>query len=113
MAEKCTHPAGPSSGQSTVLQQPLYKPVGGSGKNREPTLSLKVVQATMQQSPGGKPEFTRLSQAFIDITDSTANVPFITSVIRSKWGSEYVLVTADGLQIEDSSGTQGKRLLYT
>jgi len=105
--------AGPSSGQSTVLQQPLYKPVGGSGKNREPTLSLKVVQATMQQSPGGKPEFTRLSQAFIDITDSTANVPFITSVIRSKWGSEYVLVTADGLQIEDSSGTQGKRLLYT
>ena len=78
--------AGPSSGQSTIPQQPLYKPVGGSGKNRDPTLSLKVVQATMQQTPGGKPEFTRLSQAFIDITESTANVLFITSVIRAKWG---------------------------
>ena len=105
--------AGPSSGQSTVPQQPLYKPVGGSGKNRDPTLSLKVVQATMQQTPGGKPEFTRLSQAFIDITESTANVPFITSVIQAKWGGEYVLVTADRLQIEESSGTQGKRLLHT
>jgi len=43
--------------------------------------------ATMQQTLGRKPQFTQLSQAFIDITDSTANVPYITSVIQSKWGS--------------------------
>ena len=69
----------------------------------------------MQWTTGGKPEVTRLSQAFIDITESTANVPFITSaMIQAKWGgSEYVLVTADGLQIKESSGTQGKRLLHT
>ena len=99
--------AGPSSGQSTVPQQPLHKPVGGSGKNRDATLSLEVVQATMQQTPGDKPEFTWLSQAFIDYTESTANVPLITSAIRAKWGGQ------DGLQIEESFGTEGKRLLHT
>ena len=32
---------------------------------------------------------------------------YITSVVQRRCGSDYVLVTADGLVIEDSSGTQG------
>ena len=55
----------------------------------------------------GKPEFTLQTQPFVDVTESTANVIYITSAIQSKWGSQYVLVTSDGLQIEDGSGTQG------
>lgn len=61
----------------------------------------------MKRQPNGKFEFTSTSQAFIDVTDSTANVHYITNVVQKRWGTDFQLVTADGLQLEDSSGTQG------
>ena len=51
--------------------------------------------------------FDKVGQAFIDVTESTANVLYITSVVQRKWGKGYKLVTGDGLTIDDSSGTQG------
>ena len=71
-------------------------------------MNVKVVQAHVSKSATGKLEFHRLGQAFIDVNESTANVFHITDVIQNKWGDDYVLVTGDGLQVEDSSGTQGK-----
>ena len=53
-------------------------------------------------------EFKPVHQEFVEVTESTANVRYLTHVIKEKWGSEYILVTADGIRIEDSSGTQGK-----
>ena len=41
------------------------------------------------------------------MTEGTANIHYITSVVQQKFGSEYTVVTGDGLRIEDSSGTQG------
>ena len=61
----------------------------------------------MKTSIGGKAEFTPQTQTFVDVTESTANVIYITTAVQRKWGSQYVLVTSDGLQIEDGSGTQG------
>lgn len=81
-----------------------YRPVF-SGKKL--SVNVKVVQAHVTKSSTGKLEFHRLGQAFIDVNESTANVFHITEAIQNKWGEEYVLVTADGLQVEDSSGTQG------
>ena len=34
---------------------------------------------------------------------------YIRNAVQKRWGEEYTLVTADGLEIEDSSGTQGRR----
>ena len=70
-------------------------------------MNVKVVQAHVSKSATGKLEFHRLGQAFIDVNESTANVFHITDVIQNKC-DDYVLVTGDGLQVEDSSGTQGK-----
>ena len=56
---------------------------------------------------GGKAEVTPQTQTFVDVTESTAHVNYIASAVQRKWGSQYVLVTSDGLQIEDGSGTQG------
>lgn len=61
----------------------------------------------MKRQANGKFEFTSTGQAFIDVTDSTANVHYITNVVQKRWGADFQLVTADGLQLEDSSGTQG------
>ena len=65
------------------------------------------MQAILKWLPNGKPEFNNLSQLFVDITEATANVKYILSVVQKKWGSEYSIVTADGLHLEDCSGTQG------
>lgn len=47
---------------------------------------------------------------FTQLCEVTTNMPYILSVVREKWGPDYVLVTADGLQIEDSDGTRGTLL---
>ena len=84
-----------------------YRPLVPVFKKGPSTINVKVIQATMKHLPNGKVEFSSIGQTFIDVTDSTANVHYITDVVQKKWGSEYVLVTADGLKLEDSSGTQG------
>ena len=50
-------------------------------------------------------EFMAQNQTFVDVTEATANLHYVSSAIQRKWGPEYVLVTSDGL---DSSGTQGR-----
>ena len=95
---------GPSSigfGGACMTSRPV-----SAISRRVQTVNVKVVKATMKTG-GGKAEFTPQTQTFVDVTESTANVNYITSAVQRKWGSQYVLVTSDGLQIEDGSGTQG------
>lgn len=83
------------------------RPIFPSSAKSKTSVNIKVVQANVTKSQGGKFEFHKLGQTFIDVNESTANVFYITGVVEKKWGREYVLVTSDGLKIEDSSGTQG------
>jgi len=70
--------------------------------------TVKVIQASMKRMPNGKCEFSQMGQVFVDCNESSANANYIRSVVQSKWGTQYILVTGDGLEIEDSSGTQGR-----
>ena len=78
-----------------------------TARRSTPSVSVKVVQATMSRQASGKPSFNKLGQTFLDLTDATANVSYVKHMIRERWGAEYTLVTLDGLELEDSSGTQG------
>ena len=78
--------------------QPYYKPIGSN---------VKVVKAKMSKLHNGKVEFEKLEQTHVSLDDCTANVNTVTCAIQSKWGSEYVVVTGDGLEVDDSSDTQG------
>ena len=69
--------------------------------------NVKIVQASMKRLPNGKMEFMAQNQTFVDVTEVTANLHYVSSAIQRKWGPEYVLVTSDGLKLDDSSGTQG------
>ena len=91
-----------ASSSSTTTYRPIM-----SGARKGQSLNLKVIKANLEYRPNGKPEFSHTGQTFIDLCESTANVHYITNVIQRKWGEDYVLVTADGLRIDDSSGTQG------
>lgn len=85
-----------------------YRPIFSASMKGQ-TLNLKVIQATLTRLSNGKVEFTHTGQTFIDLSEATANVHYIASVVQTKWGHDYVLVTTDGLRIEDGSGTQGMR----
>ena len=73
---------------------------------RAPSFNLKVVKAKMSKN-GKKIDFQPIHQTFIELVDSTANVEHILAIIRRRWGSDYMLVTQDGLPLEDAPATQG------
>ncbi len=58
----------------------------------------------------GQPDFSQLNQTFVTVTDITANVDYISSAVQRKWGADHVLVTADGLRLDDSA--QGMLITY-
>ena len=97
---------------SDVGWQPSKRPTFSSKKGG--LVSIKIVKASFSSKySGGKREFEKLGQIFVSVTETTtANVVYITSVIRQKWVEEYVLVMSDGLQLEDSGGTQGKYTVF-
>lgn len=102
--------AGPlRMSQPTVIpstsRMPAYKPIFSGKKGA--SVSVKVVQSSISKLSSGKLDFEKLGQTFVEVNESTANVDFITTCVQRKWGYDYVLVTNDGLRVEDSAGTQG------
>ena len=61
----------------------------------------------MNKLPNGKVEFEKLEQIHVNIDEASANGHTITNAIKSKWGVGYIVVTGDGLPINDSASTQG------
>ena len=64
---------------------------------------ISVVQATLKKLSSGKIEFTRENQTYVTVTEETANIDYISQAIQRKWGFHYVLVTSDGLKLDDSA----------
>lgn len=44
---------------------------------------------------------------YIELLYSTANTDYVLDAIRKRWEAEYLLVTSDGLKLEDSAATRG------
>ena len=79
---------GPSSGNRPIFSA-----------KKEISAKVKVVQATLRRAPSGKAEFTRENQTYVTVSEATANVDYV----QRKWGFNYVLVTSDGLKLDDSA----------
>lgn len=94
-------PSTPSySGFQSVIQQTRKGSIGG--------FSLKVVQARITHiTSKGRPNFKMEGQTFIELCEKTANVGYVLTQIQREFGPEYAVITADGLEVKDSSGTQG------
>ena len=48
---------------------------------------------------------------YLQITELSANVTLIKAAIQRKWGADYTLVTSDGIELEDSPGTEGNHIV--
>ena len=72
----------------------------------QPKCSIKVKRGHYS-SESGKNLFIPESVGYVSVSEDTANVPYIANEIKDMWGGEYILCSADGLEMEDSNGTRG------
>jgi len=56
---------------------------------------------------GRKIIFETPDQLHIHLTESTANVDSVVSTIQQARGSDHIMVTSDGLRIDNSPATRG------
>ena len=91
---------------------PIFKSVVTSRCHYvEQSLNIKIIQAHLNFTCG-KSQFEELGQIFVEISEGTANVSFISSIVQTELGSKYILVTNDGLELHDSPGTRGTNIEY-
>ena len=88
---------------STSYHGTSFRPV--LARRPVPSYTIKVVQANM--SKGRKVIFETLDQRHIHLTESTANVDSVMSTIQQAWGLDHIVVTSDGLRIDNSPATRG------
>ena len=102
---------------STLPPLPPMNPIAGcavvpgSSKKKEAVYSLKVTKAEVISGaePGrSTKQFNPVCHMYLQVTEVSANVTLIKAAIQRKWGSNYTLVTSDGIELEDSPGTEGK-----
>ena len=94
-----------SAAGSSSSVSPSYKGLGGGAQRN---CVVKVVRAKKNVAATGKMEFTGIDNIYINVTPSTANIHYILSEVQEKWGTDYVVVSNDGLKIGDSPATRGK-----
>ena len=97
--------AGSSSSSSSSTSTPHTSK--GLGNKVYNMCTTKVVKAE-KLMVGGKAEFTALEVMYVELKASTANVNYIQSYVQKIWGPQYVIVSNDGLQIQDTSATRGQ-----
>ena len=98
-----------------LSQSPTSKEIGcsqqqlptGLPKKSSKTVSVKIILADLKLGTLNKPEFTPIDVAYCEITEETANAPYISSFVKQQYGDNYILTSSDGLEIKDFSGTRG------
>ncbi len=100
---------GASASYNSNPPPPAFKSViPKQSSSKEATVNIKIIRARMETSRSGKSEFTQEAQMHLDISESNANVQHVLEEVQQRWGEDYMLVTLDGLELEDCEGTQGK-----
>ena len=67
---------------------------------------VKVILAAINRTPKGV-SFQEHNQTYIKLTEETANIPYIQEKIKEKTGQDVILMSQNGLPIDDEEGTQG------
>ena len=102
-------PMSLSSSQSA--NPPSFHSVVSASKRQSAgcKLTVKVMKAKMTKSRS-KPLFDTSSAMHVEVTEETANINHIVQSVKDLCGSQYIVVTVDGLEMEDSPATRGKLL---
>lgn len=100
-----------SSTLSSTQAPPQFRSVVPAARKGSPingNCRVKIIKAEMHwNTKTNKPSFIPSHQSYVEVQESTATVEYIRDDIRRKWGDSYILVTNDGLELENCSATQG------
>jgi len=105
----------PGSNHSSTLTLSSAAPYQGTSasmfrsvvtRRPPPSHTLKIVKARIVKN-GRRVQFIPNFQLFMRLVESTANVDSITTAAREEWGTDILIVTHDGLRIENSAATRG------
>ncbi len=100
----------PSTSNLPSLPPPTFRSV--IAPRKAPSFSLKVVKAKLTRT-GKKAVIQPISQTYIELVDSTANLDHIMTVIHQRWSSQVVLVTNDGAELDESPAMHGVLCVLT
>ena len=76
---------------------------------KTPASLIKIMKAKMTTAKrGGKPDFQCIGQMYLELTEAVANVGHVREAVRGQWGSEYTVLSVEGLEIDNSLATQGQ-----
>ena len=98
----------PPSASGSSMTPPSFRSVVAA-KRSPAVFTLKIVKAQMQRLGRGKVSFNAINQMNIELQEETANLDFILAAIQKQWGTEYTLVTNDGLELDNSPATRGMK----
>ena len=88
---------GPSTSGTQASSIPPFRSVIALKKS--PSFNLKIIKAKMIKN-GREVDFKLVHQTFIELVETTATVDHILGVMQRKWGTNFILVTHDGLKLE-------------
>ena len=84
-----------------VPEAQLRRSTNRKRRSRGPRQHM-AVSSTDSPSSGSVSE-----QLYVCLTEATANVNYVLHTVQRRWGADQVLVTADGLKVDDCAGTEG------
>ena len=91
-----------------------YRAPPFAGNTKKNKAIAKVILAEGNKTNKGGTSFRELGQTYVNITEDTANVTYITSKVRDTCGDERLeLFTSNGLKVNYTEGTRGKYHLYS
>jgi len=102
------HSSSLAAGNASFNVPPYFRSVVSTKKQPEHLVKIVKAKMTAATKRGGKPSFTFTGQTYLKLTETTANVANVCEEIQKQWGSEYTMVSTDGLEIEDCSATQSE-----
>ena len=105
-----------SSGGGGNCSWPGFKLIiPGSGRSclKKSTYFLKIVKVKMAKSKGkGKITVEVLDQWFLEMMEKETNVAVVFKHIAENWGSNWILVSAEGIEISDCPATRGEPIRF-
>ena len=98
----------PSTSRGSFLGFQSVVPSTPIPAKKRGTSLVKMIVAGMTRN-GDKLEFDKREQVFIPITEATATLPHILAHVKEQVGEMYSIVTCDGLEVKESTGTAGMK----
>ena len=105
--------------RTAITGPPIFRSVASHRSRRsdslsaeQPTARVKIIKANVLTDTKGSVSMQHISQLFVEVNDSTANVPYLLQAVKDNFGAGYILVTTNGSEIEEGADNRYIYIYY-